>query len=140
MPLFDRYFATRRWLNVGLTLAGFMAGAVFGVLLTRVGKLVTGAPPATLANYAWNAAVLGVLAGIVSPLASWSAMRQAPLWRTVAEPLGYAVAGAAAALVAGVPVLILVLPPIGLAVGFARLHHRYPERTYAGELPSSTER
>lgn len=138
MPHFDRHFATRRWLKVGLAVAGFVAGAVFGLVLTRIGKLVTDAPPATVANYAWNAGVFGVLAGIVSPLVSGSALRQAPLWRTVAEPLGYAVAGGAAALLAGIPILVLVLPPLGLAVGFLRLHHRYPERVSRHELPSST--
>ena len=77
MRLFDPNFTTRRRLKVGLTIAGAVAGAAFGVLLTRLGKLVTGAPPASLGNYAWNAAVFGVVAGVVSPLVSWSALRRA---------------------------------------------------------------
>lgn len=127
MQLFDPAFATRRWLKAGLTVAGALAGAVFGIALTRLGKLATGAPPATLANYAWNAGVFGVMAGIVSPLVAWTALRRVPLWRAVAEPLAYAVAGGAAAVLVGAPVLILILPPIALTLGFTRLAHRYPE-------------
>ncbi len=125
---------TRRWLQIGLTIGGALAGAAFGIVLTRLGKIVAGAPPATLVNYAWNAAVFGLLAGFISPLVSWTGLRQAPLWRTVAEPLGYALAGGAAAVVAGSGALLLVLPPLGLAVGFLRLRQRYPERP---ALPSA---
>src|SRR5262245_54190239 len=103
MQLFDPQFSTRRWLKVGLTVSGAVAGAAFGIVLTRVGKIVTGAPPATLVNYAWNAATFGILAGIVSPIVSWTALRRAPLWRTVVEPLAYALAGGSAAVVLGAP-------------------------------------
>lgn len=128
MHLFNPALATRRWLKVGLVIGGAIAGVTFGIVLTRLGKIVAGAPPATLANYAWNAAVFGVAAGIVSPIMSWSELRRAPLWRTVVEPLVYALAGGAAAVVMGSGVLLLALPPLGLALGYARLHHRYPER------------
>ena len=121
------YSSTRLWLKVALTVAGVLAGAAFGVALTKLGKVIAGAPPATLENYVWNAVVFGVLAGIVSPLVSWWALRRAPLWRTVVEPLGYAVAGGGMAVLIGVPGLILVLPPVGLALGIARLRQRYPE-------------
>ena len=110
------YSSTRLWLKVALTVAGVLAGAAFGVALTKLGKIIAGAPPATLENYMWNAAVFGVMAGIVSPLVSWWALRRAPLWRTVVEPLGYAVAGGGMAVLIGVPALILVLPPLGLAL------------------------
>ena len=125
MPFVDSISSTRRWLTLGLTLAGVVAGAVFGVVLTRIGKIVTGAPPATLGNYAWNAVVFGVIAGVVSPLVSWAALRRVPLWRTIVEPLAYALAGGAAAVVLGMPALVLALPAAGLALGFFRLHHRY---------------
>jgi hypothetical protein len=128
MRVFNPYFTTRRWLQVGVTVAGVVAGAAFGVILTRLGKIVAGAPPATIGNYAWNAAVFGVLAGVVSPLVTWSALRSVPLWRTIAVPLISAVAGGCVAVIVGAPVLILVLPPVGLALGFAHLHRRYPER------------
>jgi hypothetical protein len=127
MQLFDPHFSTRRWLKVGLTVTGAIAGAAFGIVLTRLGKIIAGAPPATLANYAWNAAVFGVVAGIVSPLVSWSVLRRVPLWRTVIEPLAYAVAGGSAAVIIGAPVLLLVLPPAGLVLGFVRLQRRYAD-------------
>jgi predicted transporter len=128
MQLVDPELSTRRWLKVGLAVGGAVAGAAFGVVLTRLGKIVAGAPPATLANYAWNAAVFGVVAGIVSPVVSWSVLRRAPLWRTVIEPLAFAVAGGAAAVILGAPVLLFVLPPAGLVLGFVRLQRRYPDR------------
>jgi hypothetical protein len=127
MQLFDPRVTTRRWLKVGLTVSGAVAGAVFGILLTRLGKIITGAPPASVANYAWNAAVFGVIAGIVSPIVSWSALRRVPLWRTIIEPLAFAVAGGAAAVIIGAPVLLLVLPPAGLALGFVTLRRRFPD-------------
>ena len=49
--MFDRNFAVQRRLAFGLTVAGFAAGAVFGMALTVFGKIVAGAPPATLGNY-----------------------------------------------------------------------------------------
>jgi hypothetical protein len=124
MQLFDSSLSTRRWLKVSLTVGGALTGAAFGVVLTRLGKLATGAPPATLANYAWNAAVFGVAAAVISPIVSWSALRRVPLWRTVAEPLAYALAAAAVAVVVAVPVLLFALPPAGLLFGFVRLHRR----------------
>ena len=127
MHLIDPALKTRRWLKVGLTIAGALAGAAFGIALTRLGKIVAGAPPATLANYIWNAAVFGVIVGVVSPVVAWSALRRVPLWRTVVEPLAYALAGGGAAVVIGVPVLILVMPPVGLALGFISLARRYRE-------------
>ncbi len=136
MPLLQPEYSTRRWLKVGLVVAGALAGAIFGIVLTRIGKIVSGAPPADLANYAWNAMVFGVIAAIVSPVVTWSELRRAPLWRTIVEPLAYAIAGGAAAVVLGVGVLILILPPVGLVFGFIRLKQRYPEKR---ALPPSAE-
>ena len=127
MPLLDPYYATRRRLKGGLVVAGAVAGMAFGVLLTRLGKLVSGAPDATFENYAWNAAVFGILAGVVSPIVSWAVLRRVPLWRTIIEPLAWAVAGGSVAVIAGVPSMILWLPPVGLMVGFANLHRRFPD-------------
>jgi hypothetical protein len=127
MRPFDPHYSTRRWLKLGLAISGAIAGAVFGIVLTRIGKVVAGAPPATLANYAWNAALFGVMAGFVSPIVAWSVLRRVPLWRTIIEPLGLAVAGGCAAVVLGVPALILVGPPAGLALGFYWLQRRYPD-------------
>lgn len=127
MGLFNPYFATRRWLKVALVVAGIGSGAVFGLVLTVFGKIVAGAPPATAANYLWNAAVFGALGGIVSPVVAWSALRRVPLWRTVAEPLALAVAGGAAGVLVGSAVLFLALPPVGLVAGFIRLSRAYPQ-------------
>jgi hypothetical protein len=130
---------TRRLLQFGLVVAGAVAGALFGVVLTPLGKIVTAAPPATLANYAWNAAVFGALAAIVSPLITWTELRRAPLWRTVAEPLVAAVAGGGLAVMLGVPLLILVLPPLGLGLGFANLRRRYPDTVADNRLAPDPE-
>lgn len=127
MPPFRNPSSTRRLLQIGLVAAGFVAGAVFGVVLTRLGKIVAGAPPATFDNYVWNAVVFGLMAAVVSPLVTWSGLRRVPLWRTIAEPLVAAIAGGCVAVIVNVPVLILFLPPLGLALGFANLRRRYPD-------------
>lgn len=127
MPLLAPEYSTRRWLTVSTIVAGALAGAVFGLVLTRLGKIVGGAPPATLANYAWNAMVFGMMSAVVSPRVTWSALRRAPLWRTIAEPLAYAIAGGCAATILGIGALILILPPAGLVFGFVRLSQKYPE-------------
>lgn len=134
MSLFDPQLSVRRWLKVGLRVSGGLAGAAFGIGLTRLGKIITGAPPATLPNYFWNAAVFGFVAAIVIPVVSWSFLRRVSLWRTVIEPLGYALAGGSVAVAIGAPLLVLALPPVGLVVGFSRLHRRYPA---AQVLPSA---
>ncbi|HTE47213.1 MAG TPA: hypothetical protein VK636_18330, partial [Gemmatimonadaceae bacterium] len=107
------------------------AGGAFGVALTIFGKLVTGAPPATLTNYAWNATVFGAFAGIVSPVVTWSALRRVPLWRTIVEPLALAVVGGALGVVTGSVILFLALPPAALVFGFVRLGRVYPQEPVA---------
>lgn len=139
MRPFDPSQNTRRFMQIGLVVAGAVAGAVFGLVLTRLGKLATGAPPAPLANYVWNAAVFGALAAVVSPVITWSALRRVPLWRTVAEPLGAAVAGGCGAVILGVPGLLLVLPPLGLGLGFANLRRRYPDAFEGNTLAASLD-
>ncbi len=137
MRIFDHHLSTRRFLQIGLVVAGAVTGAVFGLVLTRLGKIATGAPPATLANYLWNAAVFAAIAAVVSPMVTWSELRRVPLWRTLVEPLAAAVAGGCAAVILGVPALILVLPPVGLALGFANLRRRYPDPSAVNTLPAS---
>jgi len=127
MTLFDPNFATHRRIKLGLTISGAVAGAVFGIVLTPLGKIAAGAPPATLANYAWNAAVFAAVSAVVSPVVSWSSLRRVPLWRTIVEPLGLVVVGGTLAVVSGASALILALPPAGLVLGFVHLHRRYPE-------------
>ena len=137
MQLFDPSLFTRRWLKVSLTVAGALTGAAFGVVLTRLGKIATGAPPATLANYAWNAAVFGVAAGVISPIISWSALRRVPLWRTLAEPLAYALVGGGVAVALAAPALLLALPPAGLLLGLGRLRHRYRDEALPTTRPAN---
>ena len=139
MRVFDHPLSTRRFLQIGLVAAGAVTGAVFGLVLTRLGKIATGAPPATLANYLWNAAVFAAIAAVVSPVITWSALRRVPLWRTLVEPLAAAVAGGCAAVIIGVPVLILVLPPLGLGLGFANLRRRYPDNVNTHALAAGPE-
>jgi predicted transporter len=140
MQPIDPITSTRRWLKVGLAVGGALAGAAFGIVLTRLGKIVTGAPPATLANYVWNAGVFGGLAGIVSPIVSWTTLRRAPLWRTVAEPLAYALAGGGISVVLGTPVLLVILPPAGLAIGISRLATRYRDPHVLPSMRPANER
>jgi len=52
MQLLDPQLATRRRLQTGLVIAGGLAGAIFGIALTKMGKIAAVAPPATLGNYA----------------------------------------------------------------------------------------
>jgi len=50
MRLFNFRLSTRQAVPLALILAGPGAGAMFGVILTRLGKIATDAPSATLAN------------------------------------------------------------------------------------------
>jgi hypothetical protein len=138
MPLLDPDFATRRRLQAGLVLAGALAGFMFGVILTRLGKIVAGAPPATIGNYLWNAAVFALLAAVCSPIISWSFLRRVPLWRTIVEPLLWAAGGGAAAVALGAPALLLLLPPAGIAIGVLNLRRQYPDTVQL--LSSAPER
>src|SRR5690606_3745030 len=64
----DPSLATRRWITAGLIAAGAVAGAVVGLALTVLGKVVAGAPPADPANYTWNAGVFAGLRAALAPL------------------------------------------------------------------------
>jgi hypothetical protein len=138
MSTSKRTNSASHWLAVGLPVAGAVAGALFGIALTPLGKIIGGAPPAGFRNYAWNATVFGVMAAIVSPIVTFGALRRVPLWRTVAEPLTLAVVGGVVATVVGSGVLLLALPPAGLAAGFFWLARRYPqEPVAAASLPTA---
>ena len=119
--------AVKARLAAGLVLAGAGAGAIAGAVLTPLGKLVAGAPPATLANYAWNMAAFGLLAAVVSPLVTWSALRRAPLWRTVVEPLAGALVGAGVGVALGSGAAFIFLAPVGLVAAMVRLGRHYGE-------------
>lgn len=116
---------TRRWATLGLTVAGALAGAVVGLALTVLGKIVAGAPPADAANYIWNARIFGVMGALLGPTVTWAALRHVPLWRTVAEPLVGAVLGASIGVLLGSGAAFLLLTPVGAAAAVVRL-----ERTH----------
>lgn len=114
----------------GLVVAGGAAGALAGATLTALGKVVAGAPPATLANYAWNMAAFGVLAAVIGPVVTWSALRRVPLWRTIVEPLAGALLGAGVGLALGSSAAFVALAPVGLVVSMVRLSRRYREPAF----------
>jgi predicted Na+-dependent transporter len=127
----DKYFATRRWLKVGLVIAGAVAGAVIGVVVTYLGKIVSGAPPATLANYVINARVFAVVGAVFTPVVVWSGLQRVPLWRTVLEPLAAGIVGAAIGVALGSGILFLVLIPVGIGGAATRLALSHRERSFA---------
>jgi hypothetical protein len=127
MSISEPHLATHWRIKVGLTVAGAVAGAAFGIILTPLGKIAAGAPPATLANYVRNAVWFAAMSAVVSPIVAWSTLRRVPLWRTIAEPLGLAVTGGVIGVVTSVPALLLALPPVGLVLGFMHLQRRFRE-------------
>jgi hypothetical protein len=133
-PYMKRYFATRQRLKVGLVVAGAVAGAVVGVALTVLGKIVAGAPPATMSNYVWNTVAFAMFGALIGPIVTWSALRRVPLWRTVVEPLIAGVAGAAIGVAVGSPALFLALIPVGIGAAAARLGFVYREKRLAYHL------
>ena len=118
---------------MGLTIAGALSGTIVAATLTILGKVVAQAPPATLSTYLWNMGVFGVLGAIVSPLVTWSALRRVPLWRTVVEPLGAALAGAAIGVLAGSGVLFLALTPLGASAAIARLSYSHRRERHGND-------
>lgn len=114
----------RRIITATLVGSGAIAGALFGLAITPLGKFVTGAPPADNANYLWNAAVFALMGGMFAPLVTWSTLRDVPLWKSVVQPLVGAAVGAGVAALLGSGIGLLALPPIGAVAGIARLASR----------------
>lgn len=127
-PYLKRFFATRRHLKAGLVIAGLVSGAVVGAAITVLGKIVAGAPPATLSNYLINMCWFGAFGAIIGPVVTWTALRRAPLWRTVLEPLLAGIAGAAIGVALGSTGLFLALIPIGVGAAATRLAFAYREK------------
>jgi hypothetical protein len=120
--------ATTWRLNLLLAFTGALGGALMGAALTVIGKLIAGAPPATVANYQRNMLIFGVMGALCAPVVTWSALRRVPLWRTMLEPLLAAVAGAIAGLLLGSPLAFLALPVAGVAVAVWRLNYAYRDK------------
>jgi len=133
-PYLKRFFATRRRLKVGLVIAGAVSGAIVGAAITVLGRIVAGAPPATLMNFVINLCWFGLFGAIIGPIVTWSALRRVPLWRTVLEPLVAGVCGAAIGVAVGSPVLFLALVPVAIGVAAARLGFAYREKHPAYHL------
>ena len=121
-----QFYATRRRLKAGLIIAGGLAGAVGGLALTVLGKIVAGAPAATAANYLWNVAVFGALGAAIAPLITWNEMRRVPLWRAVVEPLAAGLVGAGIGVMLGSGAAFLILAPLGVGAAYWRLARAYP--------------
>jgi hypothetical protein len=130
-PYLKQFFATRQRLKIGLTIAGAVGGAIFGAALTVFGKILGGAPPATIPNYLWNMAVFGIFGMLIGPTIVWMALRRVPLWRTILEPLAAGVAGAAIGVVIVSPVLFLALPPVAIVAATIRLAYAHREKVPA---------
>jgi hypothetical protein len=131
----DKYFATRRWLKVGLVIAGAVAGGIVGVAVTYLGKIVAGAPPATMANYLINLRIFALVGAVFTPVVIWSGLQRVPLWRTVLEPLAAGILGAAVGVALGSGILFLVLIPVGMAGAATRLALSHREKAFV--LPRS---
>jgi hypothetical protein len=133
---------TRVGITLGLVLGGALAGAVAGVVLTPLGKMVAGAPPADLANFLWNAGAFAAIGAFAAPTVIWSALRHVPLWRAVAEPLMGALMGAAVGALLGSGPAFLLLVPLGAAAAAARLHlsHRARVQVRVASIPGPSTR
>lgn len=127
-PYLRRFYSTRWNLRVGLVVAGLLAGAAVGAVLTPLGKIATGAPPATLSNYLINIRWFAMFGAVIGPFVTWHALRRVPLWRTVLEPLAAGLAGAAVGVAVGPPWLFLALVPIGIGAAATRLGFAYREK------------
>lgn len=127
-PYLKQFFATRRNLEVGLVVAGLISGAIIGAAITVLGKIVTGAPPATPSNYLINMTWFALFGAVIGPTVIWTALKRAPLWRTVVEPLLAGLAGAAVGVALGSPLLFLALVPIGIGAAATRLGYVYREK------------
>ncbi len=127
-PYLRRFFATRQRLKTGLVIAGLVSGAIVGAAATVLGKILAGAPPATLSNYLINMSWFAAFGVLIGPVVVWTALRRAPLWRTVLEPLVAGITGAAIGVALGSPALFLVLIPIGVGAAATRLGFAYREK------------
>lgn len=111
-----------------LAVTGALGGALIGAALTVIGKIITSAPPATVANYGRNVLVFGIMGALSAPLVTWSALRRVPLWRTMLEPVLAAVIGAIGGLLLGSPLAFLALPVAGVAIAVWRLNYAYRDK------------
>jgi hypothetical protein len=131
---------TRSALIVTGVLAGLGAvgGAAAALILTFVGDLVSGAPGTPgVSIYRWNVGAFALVGAVFGPLTAWSALRRAPLWRTIVEPACAGVAGTVVGILLA-PGWLAAVIPASIAAAVLRLGyaHRLSEATphHAGAL------
>lgn len=115
-------------INLVLAVIGAVVGALAAIPLTWVGKVLSGAPPADLANYLWNMRVFGIMGALFGPMLAWSSLRHVPLWRAALEPAIGALVGAALGMATGSGALFLLGAAAGLALPAWRLNRLYRHR------------
>ncbi|MES2307014.1 MAG: hypothetical protein V4558_16045 [Gemmatimonadota bacterium] len=121
-------------INLLLVVLGAVAGALAGIPLTWLGKIISGAPePATLATYLWNARAMAVMGAVFAPLLAWSTMRRVPLWRAALETAAGGLVGAIIGMMLASGGLMLFLAGAGISLSAWRLNRAYPERMRVGD-------
>ena len=121
--------------TAGLSVVGFVLGAILGGLLFGAANIIVAGVRPTLALPVLSAALgCGVLGLVLAPLAAWTLMRHVPLWRALGETaLGTALGGILGNLVPAqswpfpfpfVPPLLLALVGFVVAALRLRLTHR----------------
>ena len=115
-------------INLLLAVLGAVVGALAAIPLTWVGKVVSGAQPADLANYLWNIRAFGVIGAMFGPLLAWSSLRTVPLWRAALEPAIGAVIGAALCMMTGSGALFVLGTAAGVALPAWRLNRVYRDQ------------
>ena len=121
--------------TAGLSVTGFLLGAVLGALLFGAASVIAAGVRPNLALPVLGAALgCGVLGLVLAPLAAWTLMRHVPLWRALGETaLGTALGGIAGYLVPPhswpfpfpfVPPLLFALLGFVLAALRLRITHR----------------
>jgi hypothetical protein len=120
--------AGSKWpIVISVCLLGGMAGALVSIPITWLGKVVTGAPPATMANYVWNMRAFGIMGAVIGPAVMISALPRVPLWRAVTAPMVACVLGALTGAILGSGYLFLALPVLGITLATWRLNYAWRE-------------
>jgi hypothetical protein len=121
--------------TAGLSIVGFLLGAVLGGLIFGAASMIAAGVRPTLVLPVLGAALgCGVLGLVLAPLAAWTLMRHVPLWRALGETaLGTALGGIIGYLVPVdawpfpfpfVPPLLFALAGFVIAALRLRLTHR----------------
>lgn len=118
-----------------LACLGAIGGGAAAVILTFVGDWVSGAPGTPgVAIYRWNVGAFALVGSVFGPLTAWSALRRAPIWRTIVEPACAGVAGTVVGILLA-PTWMAALIPASIAAAVLRLG--YAHRESAVELHHS---